>query len=146
MGSGETVSFDVIRENEGKMLSAEVGPNLDPQADSDEAPVHDAALAPFFLSKYEMTQGQWKSFTGENPSYYSSGNTYGDKKASLLDPVEHVSWEECNDVLSRLGLVSPTEVQWAYRELRNRERRHRTVPFSRFLRRFDSPDDRDQVK
>ncbi|MGB2984259.1 MAG: SUMF1/EgtB/PvdO family nonheme iron enzyme, partial [Phycisphaerae bacterium] len=46
------------------------GRNYDPQAASDESPVHEVTLAPFFISKYEMTQLQWQRFTGENPSQY----------------------------------------------------------------------------
>jgi len=32
--------------------------NFDPQAASDEAPGHEVSVSAFFLSKYEMTQGQ----------------------------------------------------------------------------------------
>ena len=46
------------------------GPNYDPQADIDEHPVHDVQLSAHFLSKYEMTQGQWIRITGSNPSRY----------------------------------------------------------------------------
>src|SRR5262245_66256570 len=35
-----------------------VKPNFDPHAQIDEA-LHQVRLSPFFLSKYEMTQGQW---------------------------------------------------------------------------------------
>ncbi len=86
-------------------------PNYDPQARSDEGPAHEVTLDPFFLSKYEMTQGQWERFTGENPSNYQSG---GLVPKPGLHPVERVSWEDCNRVLSRLGLLLPTEAQWEY--------------------------------
>jgi len=36
------------------------GENYDADAASNEGPVHAVTLSPFFLSKYEMTQGQWK--------------------------------------------------------------------------------------
>ena len=29
--------------------------------------MHEVDLEPFFISKYEMTQGQWKRLTGRNP-------------------------------------------------------------------------------
>ncbi len=51
----------------------------------EEGPVHEVALDPFFLSKYEMTQGQWLTFTGKNPSRYKPGGTFGDKRHTLSD-------------------------------------------------------------
>ena len=84
-------------------------PHFDPQADSDESPVHDVPLSPYLLSKYEMTQGQWARFTGENPSFYRPKSA---RVQSLRHPVERVSWETCRQTLDRLGLVLPTETQW----------------------------------
>jgi serine/threonine protein kinase/formylglycine-generating enzyme required for sulfatase activity len=85
------------------------GPNYDPEAESVEGPVHAVVLAPFFLSKYEMTQGQWLRLMGENPSYYGV-----EEEAPLARPVEHVSWTSCKEALFRLGLQFPTEAQWEY--------------------------------
>ncbi len=93
---------------------AEPGPNLDPHATEVEGPVNEVALEPFFLSKYEMTQGQWLRFTGSNPSIHGPEVELGGKQHSLLHPVEHVSWDVCSEVLRRLGLVLPTEAQWEY--------------------------------
>ena len=42
--------------------------NHDPEARSDEDPVHEVTLEPYFMSKYELTQGQWKRVSGRNPS------------------------------------------------------------------------------
>ncbi len=82
---------------------------------------HEVTLAPFLLSKYEMTQGQWESFAGENPSYYGPHNYRAnldrlpaDEKALGLHPVEQVDWNDCDRVLRELGLVLPTEAQWEY--------------------------------
>ena len=38
-------------------------------AHADEAPRHRVELAPFFISKYEMTQAQWLRITRSNPSW-----------------------------------------------------------------------------
>jgi formylglycine-generating enzyme required for sulfatase activity len=89
-------------------------PNVDPQAEDNESPVHTVVLAPYFLSKYEMTQGQWLAATRRRPSQYGPGTRFGDKATTLRHPVEQVSWEECDRVLGRLGLVLPTEAQWEY--------------------------------
>ena len=85
----------------------------------DEGPPHAVTLAPFFLSKYEMTQGQWLRFTGRNPStvgahHYDPSWNRARRKPDLLHPVESVSWNECSTVCTRLGLTLPTEAQWEY--------------------------------
>jgi formylglycine-generating enzyme required for sulfatase activity/serine/threonine protein kinase len=89
-------------------------PNYDPEAQPDESPVRFVTLAPFFLSKYELTQGQWLRTTGKNPSIYGPSSEFDGKQGNLLHPVEQVSWTECAQVLARLGLQLPTEAQWEY--------------------------------
>ena len=87
------------------------GRNFDANADSDEAPVHRVTLSPYFLSKYELTQGQWARFTGGNPAIYQSGfnGTLGP-----TNPVEHVDWWTSDRVTRELGLELPTEAQWEF--------------------------------
>jgi formylglycine-generating enzyme required for sulfatase activity len=89
----------------------EGSPNVDPWADESEKPVHEVTVRPFFMSKYEMTQGQWLRFTGVNPSYCQPAAL---PIFTLRHPVEQVSWEQCSRVLKRLGLALPTEAQWEY--------------------------------
>ena len=88
------------------------GPNQDPRANSYTMPVHDVTLDPFFLSKFEMTQGQWQRFVGHNPSTFVAGKTFSGRRPSSLHPVESVTWHECHEVSRRLGLRLPTEAQW----------------------------------
>ena len=83
--------------------------NHDPQATSDEGPVHEVELSPYFLSKYEMTQGQWERIAATNPSNYKPPGGFA---PSLLHPVEQVSWPMCFDLLESLGLSLPSEAQW----------------------------------
>src|SRR5262245_29053071 len=54
----------------GAQRTDPTGPNYDPEAITDEAPLRDVSLSPFFLSKFEMTQGQWLRFVGRNPSLH----------------------------------------------------------------------------
>jgi len=99
------------------------GQNYDPQAevvesDEDGNPV-EVTLAAYFLSKYEMTQGQWERFTGRNPSFYHPGSydlswSRERRPGDRTHPVEQVSWEDCERELGRLGLDLPTEAQWEY--------------------------------
>ncbi|MFO1031242.1 MAG: bifunctional serine/threonine-protein kinase/formylglycine-generating enzyme family protein [Planctomycetota bacterium] len=64
-------------------------------------------LDPFFLAKYEMTQGQWLRMTETNPSYAKAQN-------DLALPVETVDWFDCEEVLRHEGLVLPSELRWEY--------------------------------
>jgi formylglycine-generating enzyme required for sulfatase activity/serine/threonine protein kinase len=98
----------------GAQSTDPLAPNYDPKTSMDPGPVHTVTLAPFFLSKYEMTQDQWLRFTRVNPSHYGPGVVSGGKPASLLNPVESMSWDEAEEVLRHLALALPTEAQWEY--------------------------------
>ncbi|MFQ5507674.1 MAG: SUMF1/EgtB/PvdO family nonheme iron enzyme, partial [Planctomycetota bacterium] len=107
----------------GAQKSDETGHNYDPQAEVDESDKDgntvEVTLDAFFLSKYEMTQGQWQRIAGDNPSEYPPDERtwdtrQGPKPVTLLHPVENVGWLECREMLARLDLVLPTEAQWEY--------------------------------
>lgn len=83
---------------------------------------HAVELSAYFISKYEMTQGQWGRLTGHDPSAYgarpgqewrSAWRETGDE-GSLLHPVEQVSWQDCDTWLRRAGLQLPSEAQWEH--------------------------------
>ena len=98
----------------GAAPDSEISPK-DPLAASNEQPVQPVRVDPFFISKYEMTQGQWLRWTGTNPSYYAAGGLpVGEQQFGLTDPVETVTWYECVEVLRQLGLELPTEAQWEW--------------------------------
>ena len=107
--------FDVtIRRGADQLvLSGTVGPNVDPEVVAADKPAHLVSLEPFLLSKFEMTQSQWQRFTGENPSYYGPQTSISPSH-SLLNPVEQVTWFECDEVLRRLDLTLATDAQWEY--------------------------------
>lgn len=86
--------------------------HFDPWAGLDEAPVHRVTLSAFLMSKFEMTQGQWKRATMHNPSQLQpDGDAAG---AEAVHPVENVSWNNASEILWRLGMALPTEAQWEY--------------------------------
>jgi len=67
----------------------------------------------FYMQTTEVTQGQWKSVMGNNPSDF---NSCGDDC-----PVETVSWEDAQEFIEKLNLHEntnryrlPTEAQWEY--------------------------------
>lgn len=91
-------------------------PNFDAAAREFDGPPHQFDLDPFFISKYEMSQGQWARFAGTNPSYQSpNAPTWRRIEGTdLLHPVEAVNWKDCVKTLGRMGLALPTEAQWEY--------------------------------
>jgi formylglycine-generating enzyme required for sulfatase activity len=88
-------------------------PHYDPLADSDEGPVQEIELAPFLVSKFEMTLGQWMRATGENPSRIEM-TTPKRVGNSPVNPVDSLALDDCRRALARLGLDIPTEAQWEY--------------------------------
>jgi serine/threonine protein kinase/formylglycine-generating enzyme required for sulfatase activity len=88
--------------------------NYDPDAVYDETP-NDVELAPFFIARHELTQAQWKRLTGEKPSFYPAERKFGrGGPISWSNPVEQISWNDCERWLFRSGMVLPTEAQWEY--------------------------------
>jgi len=86
---------------------------------SNEKPVHRVTLTKgYWLGETELTQGQWQSVMGNNPSNFKGSNL----------PVEKVSWEDamefCRKLTEReraagrlpagLSYTLPTEAQWEY--------------------------------
>ncbi|MFH0780590.1 MAG: FlgO family outer membrane protein [Pseudomonadota bacterium] len=79
--------------------------------DPDEKPLHEVCVDSFYMGKYEVTQGQYQTVTGNNPSKFQKDDNY---------PVEKVSW---NDVQNFIRLLTgksgskyrlPTEAEWEY--------------------------------
>ena len=67
---------------------------------------------PFYMGKYEVTQGQVMKVMGSNPSHFT--------KSEKL-PVEQVNWVDCQGFVAQLkraagngGFALPTEAQWEY--------------------------------
>ena len=104
----------------GKFLMGAQGrdtsaPNYYPDAGLEEGPVRSVELAPYLLSKYELTQGQWARLSGgEHPSRFELGKRYGESSAPIGDahPVETVDWTMCATMLTQHGWALPTEAQW----------------------------------
>ena len=75
-----------------------------------EGPVHEVLVPAFLLSKFEMTQAQWRTLTGSNPSLHQPFYVMQES----LNPVNSVTWSQCDTVTGWLGLELPSEEQWEY--------------------------------
>ncbi len=89
--------------------------NYDPEC-LDHETLYEVTLAPFFLARHELTQGQWKRLSrGETPSNNPVGaSVHGGPTIRWTNPVEQVTWNTTIALLSRHGLALPTEAQWEY--------------------------------
>jgi len=68
-------------------------------------------IKPFYIGVFPVTQGEWKTVMGTNPSYLIGDNL----------PVESVSWNDCQNFISKLNIIEgkkiyrlPTEAEWEY--------------------------------
>ena len=79
----------------------------------EEKPVHRVAISqPFYMGKYEVTQAQWQSVMGNNPSNFKNCDSC---------PVEQVSWDDAQQFLAKLNDRNdgfhyrlPSEAEWEY--------------------------------
>jgi len=87
------------------------GGTLRIDSDSSGKRVHTAAIRSFYMSRYEVTQGQWRSVMGSNPAHFTTGDNY---------PVESVTWDDCQKFIGKLNEINgrhyrlPTEAEWEY--------------------------------
>ena len=70
-------------------------PQTEAKRRGDEGPVHEVRLSPFLIAKHEVTQEQWQTVMGDDPSHF---------KGQIL-PVERVSWDHCQEFCKRTGLL-----------------------------------------
>ncbi|MCA8944323.1 MAG: protein kinase, partial [Planctomycetes bacterium] len=89
-------------------------PNHDESARVRERPPHRVTLErPFFLSKYEMTRGQWARLLHEGEEIAPFDAHPADPREHLdRFPIEDESYDRAIEVLRRFGLTLPTEAQW----------------------------------
>lgn len=68
----------------------------------------------FYLGKFEVTQAQWATIMGENPSVF---RVFED---AAQHPVDMIAWDDCQSYLEKLNTLGlgkfrlPTEAEWEY--------------------------------
>lgn len=102
LGNGVPLDFILIRPGSFTMGSD--------NGSDHEKPPHKVTIAePFYLGKYEVTQEQWKKVMDTQPSHFNGAK----------NPVEQVSWDECQRFVAKLNEMTagatfrlPTEAEW----------------------------------
>jgi formylglycine-generating enzyme required for sulfatase activity len=105
-----------------------------------EKPIHEVKISRgFWMGKYPVTQGQWESVMGQNPSRFRESKKglfgIGGKQTNPNNPVEQVSWEDAQEFIKKLNTREgcdvgsrqsspgnlppgcyrlPTEAEWEY--------------------------------
>ena len=108
LGGGEKI--ELVRIQPGEFLMG--SPENEKDRHHDEGPQHRVRISkPFYMGKYEVTQGQWQAVMGSNPS------SIQDPK----NPVDGISWDDCQGFLAKLNAKMkgrhfrlPTEAEWEY--------------------------------
>ncbi|MDR0971200.1 MAG: formylglycine-generating enzyme family protein [Bacteroidales bacterium] len=104
------IEIEMIKVEGGTFL---MGCDIENEDDchKDEIPIHSVTLTNFSISKYLITQAQWKKIMGNNPSENVRGDNY---------PVTNVSWIDAQEFCERLSRKTgrsyrlPTEAEWEY--------------------------------
>lgn len=76
-------------------------------------PIHTVTIRnPFRMGKYQVTQAQWETVMGKNPSRFKGNGRL---------PVENVSWDDCQRFIEKLNALGdrneyglPSEAEWEY--------------------------------
>jgi formylglycine-generating enzyme required for sulfatase activity len=108
--SFNTITYDFVKV-EGGTFTMGCTSEQGNSCKSDENPTRSVTLSNFYMAKYEVTQFQWISVMGSNPSKYASCNDC---------PIDNVSWDDVQTFLTTLNTNTgknyrlPTEAEWEY--------------------------------
>jgi formylglycine-generating enzyme required for sulfatase activity len=114
---GGGVTIEMVEIPGGTFLMG--SPASEANRDGNEGPQHEVTVSAFYMSRYEVTQEQWRAVAGlpkdqtdmnPDPSYFKGDD----------HPVERVSWWEAMEFCTRLSRKTgktyrlPTEAEWEY--------------------------------
>jgi formylglycine-generating enzyme required for sulfatase activity len=106
LGNGTTLELVQIPGGTFQMGS----PESEKYRDDDESPQHSVTVPAFLMGRYAVTQAQYESVMGSNPSRFNGANR----------PVEQVSWNEAQAFCKKLSQQTgrtyrlPSEAEWEY--------------------------------
>ena len=92
--------------------------------DKDEKPAHSVTMSSYYISKYEITQAQWKAVMGTTVECqcYKEYGELSDHLYGVGDnyPMYYVSWAEAKEFCEKFSAMTgkkydlPTEAQWEF--------------------------------
>jgi len=115
LGKGVTLEMVYIPERTFLMGS----PESEGKRYSNERPQHSVTLKPFLISKYPITQAQWKE-VASLPQARSKLKLRPSRSGGKTHPVTQVSWYDAVEFCDRLSQNTghkyrlPTEAEWEY--------------------------------
>ncbi len=105
---GRGITLDMVAIPRGVFWMGAAGDEK--EASKDEYPQHQVRIAAFHMSKFPITQTQWRALFNTNPASFLGDN----------HPVERVNWYQALEFCRRLSKLTgkeytlPSEAQWEY--------------------------------
>jgi formylglycine-generating enzyme required for sulfatase activity len=95
-------------------------PKTEAQRESREGPQREVTVPPFFMSKYQVTQAQWRFVAEMLPEIGQKLEVAPARFEGPDNPVERVSWLDVQEFCARVTVLAgrtcrlPSEAEWEY--------------------------------
>ncbi|MEO1430144.1 MAG: bifunctional serine/threonine-protein kinase/formylglycine-generating enzyme family protein [Cyanobacteria bacterium J06633_8] len=105
---GDGITLEMVEIPGGTFIMG--SPDSEDKRRSNESPQHQVIVPSFFMSRYTITQAQYKAITGKNSAQFKGENR----------PVDCVSWDDAVKFCKKLSQKTgrnyrlPTEAEWEY--------------------------------
>ncbi len=108
---GNSIYLEMVRIPSGKFTMG--SPTTEVGRRDNESPLVEVNVNAFYMAKFAITQEQWFTIMGSNPSGF---------RESLQAPIENISWLDAQDFCRKLAARSPylysyrlpSEAEWEY--------------------------------
>ncbi|MEM9923163.1 MAG: bifunctional serine/threonine-protein kinase/formylglycine-generating enzyme family protein [Cyanobacteria bacterium P01_D01_bin.50] len=105
---GDGITLEMVEIPGGQFIMG--SPDSEEKRRNNESPQHQVTVPSFFMSRYTVTQAQYKAITRKNPAKFKGENR----------PVDCVSWDDAVKFCKKLSQKTgrnyrlPTEAEWEY--------------------------------
>lgn len=113
----DSIALEMVAIAGGKFLMGSL--EDEPECYSSEGPQREVTVPPFYLSKYPVTQAQWRFVSGL-PRVRQTLDPAPSRFKGKERPVEQISWHEAVEFCARLSEATgetyrlPSEAEWEY--------------------------------